>query len=96
MKTPNRHLLRWQIGIQEHRNKRNIFNTDGNINQTADGLSIWSLPNNIENSSYVPEEASPQIPIAGSSVTDLNTTFFEELRNSYTPNWKYEQIPRAL
>ncbi|MBW0585701.1 hypothetical protein O181_125416 [Austropuccinia psidii MF-1] len=76
-KTPNRHLLRWQIGRQEHRNSRNIFNTDGNIHQTADGLSILPLPNNIENSSYIPEEASPQIPIEGISVTDLNTTFFE-------------------
>ncbi|MBW0554981.1 hypothetical protein O181_094696 [Austropuccinia psidii MF-1] len=32
----------------------------------------------------MPEEATPQIPIEGISVTELNTTFFEELRNSYT------------
>ncbi|MBW0548324.1 hypothetical protein O181_088039 [Austropuccinia psidii MF-1] len=32
----------------------------------------------------MPEEASPQIPIEGISVTDLNTTFFEEVRNRYT------------
>ncbi|MBW0580590.1 hypothetical protein O181_120305, partial [Austropuccinia psidii MF-1] len=42
------------------------------------------LPNNIDNPAYVPEEASPQIPIKGISVTDLNTTFFEEVKNSYT------------
>ncbi|MBW0520397.1 hypothetical protein O181_060112 [Austropuccinia psidii MF-1] len=49
MKTPNRHILRLKIAIQESR-----------------------------------EEASPQILIEGISVTDLNTTFFEEVRNSYT------------
>ncbi|MBW0569660.1 hypothetical protein O181_109375 [Austropuccinia psidii MF-1] len=41
-------------------------------------------PNNIDTPSYVPEKASPQIPIEGISVTDLNTTFFEEVRSSYT------------
>ncbi|MBW0471152.1 hypothetical protein O181_010867 [Austropuccinia psidii MF-1] len=52
--------------------------------KNADGLSRWKLPNNIDNPSYVPEEASPQIPIEGISVTDMNTTFIEEVRNSYT------------
>ncbi|MBW0513825.1 hypothetical protein O181_053540 [Austropuccinia psidii MF-1] len=60
-----------------------IAHKDGNIHKNADGLSRWPLPNNIDNPAYVPEEASPQIPIEGISVTDLNTTFFEEVRNSY-------------
>ncbi|MBW0580447.1 hypothetical protein O181_120162 [Austropuccinia psidii MF-1] len=61
-----------------------IVHKDRNIHKNADGLSRLPLPNNIDNSAYVPEEASPQIPIEGISVTDLNTTFFEEIRNSYT------------
>ncbi|MBW0518981.1 hypothetical protein O181_058696 [Austropuccinia psidii MF-1] len=61
-----------------------IFHKDGNIHKSADGLSRWPLPNNIDNPAYVPEEASPQIPIEGISVTDLKTTFFEEVRNNYT------------
>ncbi|MBW0575317.1 hypothetical protein O181_115032 [Austropuccinia psidii MF-1] len=61
-----------------------IVQEDGNIHKISDGLSRWPLPNNIENPSYVPEEASPQIPTEGISVTDLNTTFFEEVRSSYT------------
>ncbi|MBW0574091.1 hypothetical protein O181_113806 [Austropuccinia psidii MF-1] len=61
-----------------------IVHKDGNIHKSADGLSRWQLPNNIDNPAYVPEEASPKIPIEGVSVTDLNTTFFEEVRNSYT------------
>ncbi|MBW0539216.1 hypothetical protein O181_078931 [Austropuccinia psidii MF-1] len=50
----------------------------------ANGLRRWPLANNINNPAYVPEEAFPQIPTEGISVTDLNTTFFEELRNRYT------------
>ncbi|MBW0556434.1 hypothetical protein O181_096149 [Austropuccinia psidii MF-1] len=84
MKTPNRHMLRWQIAIQQYRGNMNIVHKDGNIHKNADGLSRWPLPNNNDNPSYVPEETSPQIPIEGIIVTDLNTTFFEEVGNSYT------------
>ncbi|MBW0577360.1 hypothetical protein O181_117075 [Austropuccinia psidii MF-1] len=84
MKTPNRHMLRWQIAIQEYRGNMTIVHKYGNIHQNADGLSRWALPNNIDNPAYVPEEASPQIHIEGIIVTDLNTTFFEEVREIYT------------
>ncbi|MBW0567959.1 hypothetical protein O181_107674 [Austropuccinia psidii MF-1] len=83
MKTPNRHMLRWQIALQEYRGNMTISHKDGNIHKNPDGLSRWPLPNDIHNPAYVPEEASPQIPIEGISFTDLNTTFFEEVRNSY-------------
>ncbi|MBW0557515.1 hypothetical protein O181_097230 [Austropuccinia psidii MF-1] len=83
-------MLRWQIAIQEYRGNMTIVYKDGNIDKNADGLSRWPLPNNIDNPAYVPEVASPEIPIEGISATDLNTTFFEELRNSYTQdkNWR--------
>ncbi|MBW0508997.1 hypothetical protein O181_048712 [Austropuccinia psidii MF-1] len=84
MKTPNRHMVRWQIAIQEYRDNMTIVQKDGNIHRNADGLRSWTLPNNIDNPAYVPEEASPQIPIEGIRFTDLNTTFFEEVRYSYT------------
>ncbi|MBW0563975.1 hypothetical protein O181_103690 [Austropuccinia psidii MF-1] len=84
MKKPSRHMLRWKIAIQEYRGNMNIVQKDGNINENADGLRRWPLPNNLDNPAYDPEEASPQIPIEGISFTDLNTTFFEEVRNSYT------------
>ncbi|MBW0561867.1 hypothetical protein O181_101582 [Austropuccinia psidii MF-1] len=77
-------MLRWQIAIQEYRGNMTIGHKDGNIHKNSDGLSRWPLPNNIYNTAYVPEEASPQVPIEGSSVTDLKTTFFEEVRNSHT------------
>ncbi|MBW0592641.1 hypothetical protein O181_132356 [Austropuccinia psidii MF-1] len=71
-----RHILRWQIAIQEYRVNMTIVHKDGNIHENADGLSRFPLPNNIDNPAYVPEEASPQIPIKGISVTDLDTPLF--------------------
>ncbi|MBW0566260.1 hypothetical protein O181_105975 [Austropuccinia psidii MF-1] len=67
-----------------YRGNINIVHKDGNIHKNVDGLSRFPLPNDIYNPAYVPEEASPHIPIEGISVTDLSTTFFEEVRNSYT------------
>ncbi|MBW0546149.1 hypothetical protein O181_085864 [Austropuccinia psidii MF-1] len=61
-----------------------IVKKDGKVHKNADGLSRWPLPNDIDNPAYVPEEPLPQIPIEGISVTELNTTLFEEVRNSYT------------
>ncbi|MBW0560675.1 hypothetical protein O181_100390 [Austropuccinia psidii MF-1] len=84
MKTPNRHMLRWQIAIQEYRGNMTIVHKVWNVHKNADGLRRWPLPNDIDNSAYVTEEASPQIPIEVISVRDLNTTFFEEVINSYT------------
>ncbi|MBW0558989.1 hypothetical protein O181_098704 [Austropuccinia psidii MF-1] len=71
------HILRWQIAIKEYRRNMTIVHKDGNVHKNAYGLSRWPLPNDIDNPSYVPEEASPQISIEGISVKDLNTTFFE-------------------
>ncbi|MBW0530838.1 hypothetical protein O181_070553 [Austropuccinia psidii MF-1] len=77
-------MFRWQIDIQEYRGNMTISHKDGNIHKNSDGLSRGPLPNNIDNPANVPEEASPEIPIEGISFTDLNTTFSEEVRNSYT------------
>ncbi|MBW0504379.1 hypothetical protein O181_044094 [Austropuccinia psidii MF-1] len=84
METPNRNMLRWQIALWEYRGNITIVNKDGNIHKNADGLRRWPLPNNIDNPAYVPEEASPQMLIEGISLTDMNTTFFEKVRNRYT------------
>ncbi|MBW0513867.1 hypothetical protein O181_053582 [Austropuccinia psidii MF-1] len=63
MKTPNRHMLRWQIAIQESGGNMTIVHKDDNIYKIADRLSRWPLPNAIDNPADVPEEASPHIPI---------------------------------
>ncbi|MBW0531492.1 hypothetical protein O181_071207 [Austropuccinia psidii MF-1] len=83
MKTPNRHMLRWQIGIQECRGKMTIVHKEGNIHKNADGLSRWELANTPDNPAYVPLEAEPQILIEGINRTDIGSEFFEEVRESY-------------
>ncbi|MBW0486487.1 hypothetical protein O181_026202 [Austropuccinia psidii MF-1] len=83
MKTPYRHMLTWQIAIEEYRDNMSIAHKGGNIHKNGDRLRRLPLQNNIDNPAYVPEEASPQIPIESVSVTDLNTNFFE-VRNIYT------------
>ncbi|MBW0561121.1 hypothetical protein O181_100836 [Austropuccinia psidii MF-1] len=76
MKTPNRHMLTWQIAIQECRVNMTIVHKAGNINKNADGLSRWALANTPDNPAYVPLEAEPQIPIEGIIITDIGTDFF--------------------
>ncbi|MBW0519251.1 hypothetical protein O181_058966 [Austropuccinia psidii MF-1] len=89
-------MLRWKIAIQEHRGNMTIICKDGNIHKNADGLSRWPSPNDIETPAYVPEEASPQILIKEISITELNTTFFEELRDSYTQDKNCSLIYQLL
>ncbi|MBW0530250.1 hypothetical protein O181_069965 [Austropuccinia psidii MF-1] len=86
MKTPNRHMLRWQIAIQEYRGNMTIVHKAGNIHKNYYGLSRWELANNPDNLSYVPLEAVPQIPIEGTDITDIGTELFEEVRESYNQN----------
>ncbi|MBW0573169.1 hypothetical protein O181_112884 [Austropuccinia psidii MF-1] len=68
MKTPNRHMLRWQIAIQEYRGNMTIVCKAGNINKNADGLSRWALANIPDNPAYAPLEAELQISIEGINI----------------------------
>ncbi|MBW0583803.1 hypothetical protein O181_123518 [Austropuccinia psidii MF-1] len=73
MKTPNRHMLRWQIAIQQYRGNMTIVHKAGNIHTNSDGLRRWALANTLDNPAYVPLEAEPQIPIEGINITDIGT-----------------------
>ncbi|MBW0568410.1 hypothetical protein O181_108125 [Austropuccinia psidii MF-1] len=86
MKNPNRHMLRWQIAIQECRGNMSIVHKAGNIHKNTDGLSRWELTNTPDNSAYVPTGAEPQILIEGIKITDVGTEFFEEVLDSYKLN----------
>jgi len=48
-KTPNRHMLRWQIAIQEYRGNMKIVHKAGEMHNNADGLIQWSLHNTPDN-----------------------------------------------
>ncbi|MBW0462384.1 hypothetical protein O181_002099 [Austropuccinia psidii MF-1] len=58
MKTTNRHMLRWQIAIQEYRGNMTITYKKGKSNTNADGLAKWPLDNFKRNTDYDAELAS--------------------------------------
>ncbi|MBW0476004.1 hypothetical protein O181_015719 [Austropuccinia psidii MF-1] len=62
IKTTTRHMLRWQISIQEFRVNINIIYKKGKSHTNADGLSRWPLDNVKSNPAYDPEVAA-KIPI---------------------------------
>ncbi|MBW0586975.1 hypothetical protein O181_126690, partial [Austropuccinia psidii MF-1] len=80
MKTPNRHMLRWQRAIQEYGGNMKMVHKEGNIHKNADVLSRWALANTPDKPPYVPLEAEPHTPIDGINITDIGTEFFEEDR----------------
>ncbi|MBW0588032.1 hypothetical protein O181_127747 [Austropuccinia psidii MF-1] len=61
--TPNRHMLRRHIAIQEYRGNMTIVHKAGNILQNSDGFSRLELPYTPENFAYIPKSEEPQIPI---------------------------------
>ncbi|MBW0574263.1 hypothetical protein O181_113978 [Austropuccinia psidii MF-1] len=73
MKTPNKHLLIWQIAIQEYRGNTTIVHKSGNIHKDSDGLSRWDLGNTSERPAWEPQE---EHHIEGIYVTDIGTEFF--------------------
>ncbi|MBW0489189.1 hypothetical protein O181_028904 [Austropuccinia psidii MF-1] len=62
-----------------------IVHKDVNINENTDGLSRWELTNTPDNISYDPENSEPRISIEGINIMDVETEFFEEVRESYKP-----------
>ncbi|MBW0553289.1 hypothetical protein O181_093004 [Austropuccinia psidii MF-1] len=80
MKTPNIHMVRWQIAIQEYRGSMTMVHKAGNIHKSADGLRRWALTNTPDNPDYLPLEPEAQITIEGIKITDVGTEFFAEFR----------------
>ncbi|MBW0472849.1 hypothetical protein O181_012564 [Austropuccinia psidii MF-1] len=74
--TPNRHILRWKIIIQEYSVDLTIVHKSENIHKNADGLTRWALANTPENLAWVPQE---EHHIEGICVTDIGTEFFNQV-----------------
>ncbi|MBW0564970.1 hypothetical protein O181_104685 [Austropuccinia psidii MF-1] len=55
-------MLRWQIAIQEYRDKMTIIYKEGKSHSNPDGLSIWPLDDVKRHPAYDPEVAA-KIPI---------------------------------
>ncbi|MBW0504502.1 hypothetical protein O181_044217 [Austropuccinia psidii MF-1] len=83
MKTPNRHMWRWQIAIQEYGGNMTIAHKAGNVHKIFNEISRWELANTPDNPEYLPLGAELQIPIEGINITNIYTEFFEEVRDSY-------------
>ncbi|MBW0491832.1 hypothetical protein O181_031547 [Austropuccinia psidii MF-1] len=96
MRTPNRHMVRWKIAIQEYRGNITIVHKAGNIHKNSDGLIRWELPIIPDNPAYVPENAEPQIQIEGINFTDVGTGFFEEVSKSYNQDKSFHLITSLL
>ncbi|MBW0587074.1 hypothetical protein O181_126789 [Austropuccinia psidii MF-1] len=62
MNTTNRHMLTWQIAIQEYRGNMTIISKEGKSHTNADGLSRWPLDNVKTNPAFDPEVVA-KIPI---------------------------------
>ncbi|MBW0498098.1 hypothetical protein O181_037813 [Austropuccinia psidii MF-1] len=58
MKTTNRHMLRWQIAIQEYRGNMTIIYKERKRHINADGLRRWPLDNVKGKPAYDPEVAA--------------------------------------
>ncbi|MBW0511536.1 hypothetical protein O181_051251 [Austropuccinia psidii MF-1] len=93
MKTPNRHMLRWQIAIQEYTVNMTIVHKSGNIHKNADGLRRWALANIPENPAWVPQE---QHHIEWISVTGIGTEFFNQAKESYKIDMNFHILSQLL
>ncbi|MBW0563396.1 hypothetical protein O181_103111 [Austropuccinia psidii MF-1] len=80
MTTPNIHMLRFQISIQEYRGSITIVHKSGNIHKNSDGLIRWAPANTPENPAWVPQE---EHHIEGICVTDIGTELFNHIKESY-------------
>ncbi|MBW0530882.1 hypothetical protein O181_070597 [Austropuccinia psidii MF-1] len=79
MKTPNRHMITWQIAVQKYRVNMTIAHKSCNINRNADGLRRWALENTPENTAWVPQE---EHHIEGICVTDIAIGLFNQFKNA--------------
>ncbi|MBW0591509.1 hypothetical protein O181_131224 [Austropuccinia psidii MF-1] len=77
MNTTNRHMLRWQIAIQEYRGNMTIIYKEGKSHTNAFGLSRWPLDNVKSNPTYDAEVAA-QIPNHFMEIDRRNNFRFSE------------------
>ncbi|MBW0540816.1 hypothetical protein O181_080531 [Austropuccinia psidii MF-1] len=87
MKTANRHMLRWEIAIQEYRGNMIIIYKEGRNHTNADGLSRRPLDSFKSNPAYDPEVAA-KIPI--------HLTEVDRRKSSYFLNGHQKVVPQTV
>ncbi|MBW0495888.1 hypothetical protein O181_035603 [Austropuccinia psidii MF-1] len=102
MNTTNRHMLRWQIAIQEYRANMTIIYKEGKSHTDADSLSTWPLDNVKRNPDYDPEalgSGTPnsedtdwegtETPILGMSSSELHNEFCSVVMKTYSKHKQF-------
>ncbi|KAK4698583.1 hypothetical protein P7C70_g7691, partial [Phenoliferia sp. Uapishka_3] len=95
MKTPNRHMLRWQLAIQEYRGRMTILHREGRVHLNADGMSRMALPNDASNPA-ADLSGEPESPIHALSFVELDDEFFSAIKASYALDDSIRRIHTAL
>ena len=91
MQTPNRHMLRWQIAIQQYRRHMTIVHKAGKTHSNADGLRRWALPNTPDSLAWDPEDEDI-FPILGIHVCDLDEAYYSLIKNSYQSDPEFVKL----
>ena len=71
------------MAIQEYRGNMTIIHRDCVKHKNADGLSRWSLENNVSNPAWDEETDVRELPMMGVDISDLAESFWEQVRQSY-------------
>lgn len=95
MQSPSRHMLRWQLAVQEYRNFMTIRHRAGKSNGAADGLSRCPLPND-ESNPASDLSTEPELRVQALSFAMLDDSFFDAIRDSYSLDKDFSKIHRAL
>ncbi|KAJ8291727.1 Retrovirus-related Pol polyprotein from transposon 297 [Rhodotorula toruloides] len=95
MQSPSRHMLRWQLAVQEYRNFMKIRHRAGKANGAADGLSRCPLPND-ESNPAADLSTEPELRVQALSFAMLDDSFFDAIRQSYAADKDFSKIHLAL
>jgi transposase InsO family protein len=102
MKTPNRHMLRWQLYIQHYRGQMTIVHRSGASHTNVDGLSRAALPNDSLNPAAdlheddIPEVHSLEADFHAIAVSSLSEEIFDSIRAGYSDDDHLLRIYNAL
>lgn len=77
IKNPNRHMLRWQLAVQEHRGEMTVVHKPGVLNKAADGLSRSAIPNDENNPAADLDPAIDQIYYVSCESQELELDYAE-------------------
>ncbi|MEQ4601430.1 MAG: reverse transcriptase family protein, partial [Pseudomonas amygdali] len=83
LKTPNRHMLRWQLAVQEYSGLMTIVHRAGATHGNADGLSRQPLPNDASNpASDLSNEPEPAVHAVSTSEDAPASTSMQALSSA--------------